>query len=64
MDAGTAKPRLVLHITGAKDGSLSAMLDVPEQGATALQIDSVSVTDSTLRFEMKSLAVVYEGKVA
>lgn len=64
MDAGTAKPRLVLYVTGAKDGSLSAKLDVPEQGATGLAIDSVTVTGSTLRFEMKSLAVVYEGKVA
>jgi pimeloyl-ACP methyl ester carboxylesterase len=64
VDAGTARIKLVLHITGAKDGSLSGTIDVPEQGATALAIDSISVSDSTLHFEMKSLASLYEGKVA
>src|SRR5205807_5604484 len=64
LDAGTAKLRLVLHIDGAKDGALSGRLDSPDQGATDLPIDSLSVAGNTLHFEMKSLGAIYEGKLA
>jgi pimeloyl-ACP methyl ester carboxylesterase len=60
LDAGTAKLDLVLHVT-KKDGALSATLDSPDQGATGLAVDSISVTGKTLRFEMKSLGANYEG---
>src|SRR5260370_4781419 len=63
LDAGAAKLRLVLHIDGAKDGALVARLDSPDQGATDLPIDSLSVVGNTLHFEMKSLAAMYEGKL-
>ena len=60
IDAGGTKLDLVLHISG-KDGALSATLDSPDQGATGLLIDSISVTGKSLRFEMKSLGANYEG---
>src|SRR5438094_3311613 len=63
LDAGAAKLRLVLHIEGVKDGALVARLDSPDQGATDLPIDSLSVAGNTLHFEMKSLAAMYEGKL-
>ena len=63
LDVGAAKLRLVLHIDGAKDGALVARLDSPDQGATDLPIDSLSVASNTLHFEMKSLAAIYEGKL-
>src|SRR2546429_9761017 len=63
LDAGVAKLRLVLHIDGAKEGALVARLDSPDQGATDLPIDSLSVAGNTLHFEMKSLAAMYEGKL-
>jgi pimeloyl-ACP methyl ester carboxylesterase len=63
LDAGAAKLRLVLHIDGAKNGALVARLDSPDQGATDLPIDSLSVANNTLHFEMKSLAAMYEGKL-
>ena len=63
LDAGPAKLRLVLHIDGAKDWALVARLDSPDQGATDLPIDSLSVAGNTLHFEMKSLAAMYEGKL-
>jgi pimeloyl-ACP methyl ester carboxylesterase len=64
LDVGAAKLRLVLHIDGGKDGALVARLDSPDQGATDLPIDSLSVASNTLHFEMKSLAAIYEGKLA
>ena len=63
LDAGAAKLRLVLHIEGVKDGALVARLDSPDQGATDLPIDSLSIAGNTLHFEMKSLAAMYEGKL-
>ena len=63
LDAGMAKLRLVLHIDGTKEGALVARLDSPDQGATDLPIDSLSVAGNTLHFEMKSLAAMYEGKL-
>lgn len=62
LDAGPAKLRLVLHVV-KKDGVLSATLDSPDQGATDLPVDSISLSDASVRFEMKSLFAVYEGKL-
>jgi len=58
LDAGAAKLKLVLHIDAPKDGVLSGRLDSPDQGATDLPIESVSVAGNTLRFEMKSLGAM------
>ena len=60
IDAGGAKLDLVLHVS-TKDSALTATLDSPDQGATGLAIDSITVTGKLLRFEMKSLGATYEG---
>lgn len=60
LDAGAAKLDLVLHVI-RKDGALSATVDSPDQGATGLVVDSITVTGKSLRFEMKSLSAEYEG---
>lgn len=62
IDAGGAKLRLVLHVV-RKDGTLSATLDSPDQAATDLPIDSISIFVSSVRFEMKSLLAAYEGQL-
>ena len=58
--ASGTKLDLILHIS-AKGGALSATLDSPDQGATGLPIDSITLTGNSLQFEMKSLGAVYEG---
>ena len=63
LDAGAAKLKLVLHIDGPKNESLTGRLDSPDQGATDLPIESISLAANTLRFEMKSLGAMYEGKL-
>jgi pimeloyl-ACP methyl ester carboxylesterase len=63
IDAGVAKIDLVLHVV-KKDNALSATLDSPDQGATGLPIDSISITGKSLRFEMKSLGANYEGVIS
>ena len=60
LDAGAAKLALILHIV-RKDGTLTATLDSPDQGATGLAVESITVDGKSLRFEMKSLGADYEG---
>ncbi len=61
LDVSVAKLRLVLHVT-SKDGQLSATLDSPDQGATGLPVNTISVTGDTLSFEMNTLGAAYQGK--
>lgn len=60
LDAGV-KLRLVIHIV-RKGEQLSATLDSPDQGATGLSIDTISVKDSSIELDMKSLGATYKGK--
>jgi pimeloyl-ACP methyl ester carboxylesterase len=60
IDAGGTKLALVLHIS-SKEGALSATLDSPDQGATGLAIDSITLTGKSLQFAMKALGATYEG---
>ena len=62
LDAGVAKLRLILHVV-RKDGVLKATLDVPEQGATGLVIDTISVNKGAVRFEIKAFGAAYEGQL-
>jgi pimeloyl-ACP methyl ester carboxylesterase len=61
LDFGGIKLRFALKVSKAADGSLSAKADSPDQGATDLPIDEISLKESVLRFEMKRLMVSYEG---
>lgn len=60
LDVGAAKLDVILHVV-RKNGTLTATLDSPDQGATGLAVDSITVSDKSLRFEMKSLGADYEG---
>ena len=61
LDAGAAKLKLVIHVV-RKGEQLSATLDSPDQGATGLPIDAISVTDGSIQLDMKSLGATYKGK--
>jgi pimeloyl-ACP methyl ester carboxylesterase len=59
---GAAPLRLVVHIKRTADGGFVATLDSPDQGATGLPIETVTVTGDTVRLEMKTPPAVFEGK--
>jgi pimeloyl-ACP methyl ester carboxylesterase len=61
LDAGPVKLRLLIHVI-RKGEVLTATLDSPDQGATAIPIDAISVRENSLRFDMKSLDATYQGK--
>ena len=61
LDAGAAKLKLVIHVV-KKGDQLTATLDSPDQGATGLPVDAISVTNGSIQLEMKSLSATYKGK--
>ncbi|HZI87431.1 MAG TPA: alpha/beta fold hydrolase [Pyrinomonadaceae bacterium] len=63
LDAGGTKLRLVVHII-KKDIALIATLDSPDQGATGLPIDSITLESGSVEFEMNSLGGRYEGELS
>jgi pimeloyl-ACP methyl ester carboxylesterase len=55
---------IVFKISKNSDGTLTATLDSPDQGATDIPVEEVIFKDNTLRLEVKSAGGVYEGKVS
>lgn len=56
--------RLALHIARGGSGGIKATIDSIDEGGMDLPIDSITATDSTMKFEMRSLGGTYEGKIA
>ncbi|GAG08171.1 unnamed protein product, partial [marine sediment metagenome] len=56
--------RIVFKISKNSDGTLTATLDSPDQGATDIPVEEVIFIDNTLRLEVKSVGGVFEGKVS
>lgn len=55
--------RIVLHVTQAADGSYTATLDSPDQNATGINCDKVTVTGTTLVFAIDKIKVSYTGNL-
>ena len=58
------KLRLVLKVTQAAEGKLTAKLDSLDQAANDLPIESISSADGVVRFNAPNLALSYEGKLS
>jgi len=56
--------RIVFKISKNPDGTLTATLDSPDQGVTDITVEEVIFKDNTFRLNVKSVGVVYEGKVS
>ncbi len=60
---GTAELRLVLHITKAADGGLTATLDSIDQNAPGIPVNAVTLKDSKLDLTIDAVHGTYTGKV-
>ena len=58
---GAAKLHLVLTITKAPSGEFSGQVNSVDQGAT-LPLDTLTLKDGTVHFEIKAIGGVYDGK--
>jgi uncharacterized protein len=54
---------MLLHITKANDGGLTAKLDVIESNTNDVLVSSISIQDSKLSFAVDAFHSKYEGKV-
>ncbi|MFD2514564.1 alpha/beta hydrolase family protein [Pontibacter locisalis] len=59
---GTALP-IIFHIKTDPNGSLSATMDSPKQGATGIPVQSVKLVKDSLFIDMKAIGGSYEGKL-
>jgi pimeloyl-ACP methyl ester carboxylesterase len=55
---------LVFHVKQANDGSFSATMDSPDQGATGLKVDSVKLDGQKAALEMKEIGASYKGTLS
>ena len=60
LEAGAQKLRLVLTVTKSESAGYAGKLQSIDQGAT-FAIDTISVKGDAVRWEIKSLAIVYQG---
>ncbi len=63
LDTGAVKLRTVLHVTVNADGSLTATMDSPDQGAAGLPVATTTFKDGVLVLDLPNLAAHYEGKL-
>jgi hypothetical protein len=61
LDMGAAKLRLVFKVSKTASGELTAKLDSLDQGARDIPADPVTVSNKTLRMEVKSVKGLYVG---
>jgi len=62
LDAGPqGHLRVVVHISQAADGSLSATLDSPDQGATGIPVSKITFKEPDLSFESSVINGSYQG---
>jgi fermentation-respiration switch protein FrsA (DUF1100 family) len=63
LDTGTAKLRIVFHITNTEDG-LTATMDSPDQSMKGLPATSVTRDGSSLKIEAKQIKGTFSGKIS
>ena len=64
LQAGDAQLHIVLHLSRNSVGALHATLDSLDQAVFAIEANSVTLKDGTLKFEVRSVGVNFEGKVS
>jgi pimeloyl-ACP methyl ester carboxylesterase len=60
---GSVQLRQVLHISAAKDGTLTATMDSVDQGAFGIPVSAITLSDSRLKLTLDNIHGVYVGIV-
>lgn len=63
LDVSGTSLRLVFHIEPSEDGELAATLDSPDQGATGIPVESVTVEGDSIRVDIRAAAALYVGRL-
>jgi uncharacterized protein len=62
LKAGGVNIPLVFHLFKQKDDTYEGTMDSPDQGAKGIVLDKVIVKDKSVRLELNSSKIVFEGK--
>ena len=54
---------VTIKVTKGDDGTLSATIDIPDQGAMDVPLDNVTFEDNTFKFDLIAANGSYEGKL-
>jgi hypothetical protein len=63
IEVGALKLRIWARVTQAADGSYTATMDSPDQGAKDLPVSAVTVHGDSVRFELKNLGAAFDGRL-
>jgi fermentation-respiration switch protein FrsA (DUF1100 family) len=61
---GGMQLHVVFHVTAAADGTLSATMDSPDQGAKGIPVSAVKVNGDSVRFEVAVANGAFDGSFA
>jgi hypothetical protein len=68
LDLSRLKPgatlRVVCNVQKSSDGTLTGTLDSPDQGATGIPLDAVTVKDGAFHLQLNKLLASYDGTVS
>src|SRR5882724_1070494 len=64
LDLFGSKMRLTLHVEQDDKGALSGTLDSPDMGARGIEVSSVKLKKTSLKFELPTYNGSFEGKIA
>jgi fermentation-respiration switch protein FrsA (DUF1100 family) len=63
LNTGMSELRLVLHITKAADGTLTATLDSVDQGSNGIPVKSITLKDSKVNLDVAAVHGTYQGNL-
>jgi uncharacterized protein len=63
LNIGSTKLRLVFHISTNPDGTLTATMDSPDQGAKGIPVTSARLTQDSLHLDIKAIGGSYAGRI-
>ena len=63
VQTGSSSLRVVLHVTQAKDGSLTGTFDSPDQGALGIPLTTVTSDQPAFHFEIERFGCKYDGTI-
>lgn len=63
LSLGGEEIRIVFHITLNTDGTLTAAMDSPDQGAFGLPADKAAFENGSVYLEVNTGAIIYEGNI-
>jgi hypothetical protein len=64
LSAGGASLRVILKVTKGADASYTAKLDSPDQSIPDLPVDSITLSDNSVSFEVRVVGGSYKGTLS